>query len=131
MTTNTQEGLWEQQADLFNSDLAKFILASNEIHEILNTEFYLEPSIDDDGRVTLIGFFRGLGSELPAILVLVARGGAWMIIDQGLITDSDVFIKLQKVANSYCLDNYFDSNGLDGAMKHYVDGVLGDRWLTS
>ena len=130
MATNTQIDSWEQQTDLFNSDLARFMLASNEIHGILNTEFHLAPRIEDDeGSVRLVGFFRGLGSEYPAVLILLDREGAWMVIDHALITDSDVFIKLQKVADSYRLVNYSDSNKLDGAMKHYAETVLGDMWL--
>jgi len=131
MTTSTQIDPWEQQTDLFNSDLAKFILASNEIHGILNTDFYLEPIIGDEGGGKLVGLFRGLGSECPAVLVLVARKGAWLIADFALIKDFDVVTKLQKVAESYELDWYFDSNEMDGAMKHYVDTILGDMWLTA
>jgi len=131
MTTSTQIDSWEQQTDLFNSDLARFMLASNEIHGILNTEFHLETRLTDEGEGKLVGFFRGLGSEYPAVLILVLRGDAWLIVDQELITDPDVFIKLQKVADCYRLVNYFDSNGTDGAMKHYVDTILEDLWLTA
>lgn len=129
--THSKHGGWEQQTDLFHSDCARFLLATTEINEVMKTELYLTPLIFENETLGLYGFFRGLGSEKPAVVLISTRDLDNIIVDPSLINDTNTFKEITRISHEYCFSIEYGCNKEDENMRDLVESNLKERWTTT
>jgi hypothetical protein len=122
------ENRWDTQTDLLNGDCARFMLATNELAEIMNTDTYLEPQCYEDGTLGLFAFYRGWASEGVALALIVIRDAQYLVINPNLIKESEVLRKIRDVAISYDLMLDFSTSDEETGFVNIVPSHLKEKW---
>lgn len=107
------------------------MLATTEINEVMKTELYLTPLIFENETLGLYGFFRGLGSEKPAVVLISTRDLDNIIVDPSLINDTNTFKEITRISHEYCFSIEYGCNKEDENMRDLVESNLKERWTTT